>query len=200
MSICLYIIYGCSQATIAELNSCQSPPGSICPQSLKHPLSALLQKKPAYHSSWRRKWQPTPLFLPGESHRQRSLAGYITVYGVTRVRHDRATKHSHLSPDVPCLSLEKYRNLVLFGLTAELTSTPVWSCLSSHMCPGLAATAWTCSLHCLSPPYLSKGCFLSPLKALPCQLPGQGGPLFPWLSVSLRVIVTTYNHQALAVS
>ena len=24
---------------------------------------------------WRKKWQPTPLFLPGESHRQRSLAG-----------------------------------------------------------------------------------------------------------------------------
>ena len=25
---------------------------------------------------WRRKWQPTPLFLPRKSHRQRSLAGY----------------------------------------------------------------------------------------------------------------------------
>ena len=26
--------------------------------------------------SWRRKWQPTPVFLPGESHGQRGLAGY----------------------------------------------------------------------------------------------------------------------------
>ena len=26
--------------------------------------------------SWRRKWQPTPVFLPGESRGQRSLAGY----------------------------------------------------------------------------------------------------------------------------
>jgi len=26
--------------------------------------------------SWRRKWQPTLVFLPGESHVQRSLAGY----------------------------------------------------------------------------------------------------------------------------
>ena len=26
---------------------------------------------------WRRKWQPTPVFLAGESHGQRSLAGYI---------------------------------------------------------------------------------------------------------------------------
>ena len=25
---------------------------------------------------WRRTWQPTPVFLPGESHGQRSLAGY----------------------------------------------------------------------------------------------------------------------------
>ena len=26
--------------------------------------------------SWRRAWQPTPIFLPGKSHGQRSLAGY----------------------------------------------------------------------------------------------------------------------------
>ena len=25
---------------------------------------------------WRRKWQPTPVFLPGELHGQRSLEGY----------------------------------------------------------------------------------------------------------------------------
>ena len=27
-------------------------------------------------SPWRRKWQPTPVFLLGESHGQRSLEGY----------------------------------------------------------------------------------------------------------------------------
>ena len=26
---------------------------------------------------WRRKWQPTPVFLPGESYAQRSLVSYI---------------------------------------------------------------------------------------------------------------------------
>ena len=26
--------------------------------------------------SWRRAWQPTPLFLPGKSHGQKSLADY----------------------------------------------------------------------------------------------------------------------------
>ena len=27
---------------------------------------------------WRRKWQPTPVFLPGKFHGERSLAGYST--------------------------------------------------------------------------------------------------------------------------
>ena len=31
---------------------------------------------------WRRKWQPTPVFLPGESHGQRSLVGY-SLWGQT---------------------------------------------------------------------------------------------------------------------
>ena len=29
-----------------------------------------------YHQGWRRKWQPTPVFLPGGFHVQRSLEGY----------------------------------------------------------------------------------------------------------------------------
>ena len=41
----------------------------------------------------RRKWQPTPVFLPGESHGQRSLEGY-SAWG-RRVRHELATEHTH---------------------------------------------------------------------------------------------------------
>ena len=44
-----------------------------------------------YPFSWRRKWQPTPVFLPGESHGQQGLACY-TVHGVAIVRHDLVTK------------------------------------------------------------------------------------------------------------
>ena len=40
---------------------------------------------------WRRKWQPTLVFLPGKSHGQRSLVGY-TPWGHKRVRHDLVTK------------------------------------------------------------------------------------------------------------
>ena len=41
---------------------------------------------------WRRAGQPTPVFLPGESHGQRSLVDY-SPWG-HRVRHDWAAKHS----------------------------------------------------------------------------------------------------------
>ena len=34
---------------------------------------------------WRRKWLPTPVFLPGEFHRQRSLEGY-SPWGNKRVQ------------------------------------------------------------------------------------------------------------------
>ena len=37
---------------------------------------------------WRRKWQPTPVFLSGESHGWRSLVGYIQSTGSQRVGHD----------------------------------------------------------------------------------------------------------------
>ena len=40
---------------------------------------------------WRRKWQPTPVFLPGKSHGQRSLVGY-SPWGHKRVGHNWATK------------------------------------------------------------------------------------------------------------
>ena len=41
---------------------------------------------------WRRKWQPTPVFLPGKSNGQRSLAGYYGPWGHKRIGLDLATK------------------------------------------------------------------------------------------------------------
>ena len=50
------------------------------------PGGSVVRNPPAVPEMWfhpwvgkiprRRKWQPTPGFLPGESHGQRSLAGY----------------------------------------------------------------------------------------------------------------------------
>ena len=47
----------------------KSPPGSV--GDARDLGSIPVRKIP-----WRRKWQPTPLCLPGKFHRQRSLAGY----------------------------------------------------------------------------------------------------------------------------
>ena len=47
---------------------------------------------------WSRKWQPTSVFLAGQSHEQRKLVGY-SPWGHKRVRHDLTTKYQqpHLS-------------------------------------------------------------------------------------------------------
>ena len=39
------------------------------------------------HLHWRRKWQPTPVLLPGESHGWRSMVAY-SPWGRKRVGHD----------------------------------------------------------------------------------------------------------------
>ena len=44
---------------------------------------------------WRRVWQPTPVFLPGESHGQRSLAA--TVHGLTKRWTQLSDFHFHLT-------------------------------------------------------------------------------------------------------
>ena len=43
---------------------------------------------------WRRAWQPTPVFLPGESHGQRSLAGY-SLWGHKELDMTEATWYTH---------------------------------------------------------------------------------------------------------
>ena len=40
---------------------------------------------------WRRAWQPTPVFLTGESHGQREEPGGLQSTGLQRVRHGEVT-------------------------------------------------------------------------------------------------------------
>ena len=51
---------------------------------------------------WRRKWQPTPVFLPGESHGHRSLAGY-TPWGHKSWR--RLSDWAHSMHTLPILTV-----------------------------------------------------------------------------------------------
>ena len=74
---------------------------SIQPSSKYHPLSepgtivGAQIPKDTTDLPWRREWLPTPVFLPGEFHGQKSLAGYSPW---RRIGHGLATEHAHLIP------------------------------------------------------------------------------------------------------
>ena len=55
------------------------------------------QKRHGFHP-WRRVWQPTPEFLPGESHRQMSLVGYSL--WVAKSQNDLACTHALMHTDL----------------------------------------------------------------------------------------------------
>ena len=58
---------------------------------------------------WRRKWQPTAVFLPGKSHEQRILVGY-SLWHSKRVRQNLADKQQQIGAftcDKSKLSLRK---------------------------------------------------------------------------------------------
>ena len=67
-----------------------------CRRHKRHKFNPWVGKIP-----WRRERQPTPVFLPGESHGQRSLVGY-SPWG-HRVRHD--STHTHIVYSVFVLSI-----------------------------------------------------------------------------------------------
>ena len=68
-------------------------------QDLKDCLFSLkLLQKVSY---WRRKWHPTPVFLPGKSHGQRN-----SPWGRKRVGHNLATKQQQIQTyTIPILSV-----------------------------------------------------------------------------------------------
>ena len=81
--------------------------------------------------SWRRKWQPTPVSLPGESHGQRSLAGYspwgckesdTTERLSTALRDKPSTVVYHSFP-----SKEQVRRLCTVAHMCQKI-TPTWKC------------------------------------------------------------------------
>ena len=71
---------------------------------------------------WRRAWPPTPVFLPGESHGQRSLVGYSP--WDQRLRHEWAIKHTrvyiHISLKKPPLRAGIW--LILFPISTYTTA------------------------------------------------------------------------------
>ena len=69
----------------------------ICLQCRSPEFDSWFRKIP-----WRRKWLPTPVFLPGKSHRQRSLVGYIVHGGHKELdMTEQLSPHGCLNPNSP---------------------------------------------------------------------------------------------------
>ena len=69
----------------------------------------------------RRKWQSTPVFLPGESHGQRSLVGCIQSMGSQRVRHDSNWRCTHVVCEVRKFSLNPALSLTMSHCASHIT-------------------------------------------------------------------------------
>ena len=77
---------------------------------------------------WRRKWQPTPVLLPGKSHGQKNLAGY-SPWGHKRVGHDWATDHTHTHLKLDLADVYKWlfsfgRSLLWLDFRKSLNHSP----------------------------------------------------------------------------
>ena len=138
------------------------------PKSRDQDFNQLVKNLPAMQETWvqslggegpwRRKWQPTLVFLPGKSHGQRSLVDY-SPWGC-RVGHDWATKppprplqvvreREDAGRECPCpslLLLSMSFNFFFKSLWPPVTSSKVEICLT-HLVkqpawPRLSVQGW----------------------------------------------------------
>ena len=97
---------------------------------------------------WGMEWHPSPVFLPGESHGQRSLVGY-SWWDCKRVRHNLATKQQQnrrkRSVNISLIRTGKQKNASdshYFGIFLTAVS---WSrtCSISKVCLCTVRRVWT---------------------------------------------------------
>ena len=114
-----YFVFGGSPSFLPLAPGGTSGKGPTC-QRRRH-------KRRGFHPwvekiPWRRAWQPVPVFLPGESHGLRSLAGYR--HRVTRVGpnwNGLACTHSQVS--AICLTPRVFSKLAIINLAYFLLGT-----------------------------------------------------------------------------
>ena len=88
--------------------------------------------------SWRRRQQPTPVFLPEESNGQRSLAGYSVTWVQTRL--------TRLSMHAPCATVQSWlRELLRLCIhhLPTMTNSSTSCVAQSFSCVWFFVTPWT---------------------------------------------------------
>ena len=117
---------------------------SVCLQCRRPGFNPWVGKIP-----WRRKWHPTPVFLPGKFHGRRSLAGYVQSMGLQKqMRLSTAARCSTLAQNggllrvrshVHCHSNDRLWSPPVFDFHCSLFS--VSPCLSCPPGSGLQHTS-----------------------------------------------------------
>ena len=114
----LYTIFqDFSDGTSGKESNCQ------CRSPQRHGFHPWAGKIP-----WGRKWQPTPVFLPGQFHRQRSLAGTVHVFAKSQtgmstysvIHNWQSQKLSLFAPVLDRISETE------FGLILQKLCFPIW--------------------------------------------------------------------------
>ena len=78
---------------------------------------------------WRRKWQPTPVFLPGKLHGQRSLVGY-SPWGHKELD---TTKLLHAGPRGAFLG-QALPNILCFSFFLKYLANSIWCTFPELFC------------------------------------------------------------------
>ena len=92
---------------------------------------------------WRRKWQPTPLSLPGEFHGQCSLVGY-SPWG----RKDSDTTEATVSSFSFDQSRNKWKEIMRFS--PDDPAPKSWICTQAYLTPSECSFYWPGVLHWIS--------------------------------------------------
>ena len=81
---------------------------------------------------WRRKWQPTPVLLPGESHGQRSLSGYSPRGCKESDTTERLSMHTHALCSMYIWKNVSSTNLIVYKLFLNKIFLKVKKCFPTH--------------------------------------------------------------------
>ena len=153
--------------------------GSVC-QCRRHRRHGL---DPCFGKiSWLRKWQPTPVFLPGKSHGQRSLAGY-SPWGrkESHTIEELSTKICWTTnlQDNPTAPLAPHSAQCSHPATCDVSRQRSTSAFMSHKKPATPKSSSPASPHVFA---AQQGC----RQEVKCQsppIPPRNSPVmtFPWL-------------------
>ena len=122
---------------------------------------------------WRRKWQPTPVFLPGESHGRRSLVGYSPRGRKESDTTERLHFHFHFSWSVTPLSAPSNHHSTFVSVYLTSLTTSSWTVKKAERQRIDAFELW-CWRRLLRVPWTSRRSNQSILKEISpgCSLEG----------------------------